>query len=55
MPNYYYGQYCILYFKAAKRIELKRSHDEMKWSLCDVMDVLANSVMVIILQNMHAC
>ena len=43
----------ILYFKADTRLDLKCSYYKKKWQLCEVMEMLANTSVVIILQDIN--
>ena len=43
----------ILYFKADTSLDLKCSYYKKKWQLCEVMEMLANTSVVIILQDIN--
>ena len=43
----------ILYFKADTRLDLECSYYKKKWQLCEVMEMLANTSVVIILQDIN--
>ena len=45
----YSQQYCTLYLKVAKRVDLKNSH-RTHTKLCEVMDMLTNLIEIVILQ-----